>query len=45
ETKRNEFNQSLFQIDRCYESHSTLIGEKLWIAASDDLAVSQLANF
>jgi hypothetical protein len=24
ETKRNEFNQSLFQIDQCYESHSTL---------------------
>jgi hypothetical protein len=24
ETKRNEFNQSLHQIDQCYESHSTL---------------------
>jgi hypothetical protein len=24
EIKRNEFNQSLFQIDQCYESHSTL---------------------
>ena len=24
ETKRTEFNQSLFQIDQCYESHSTL---------------------
>lgn len=24
ESKRNEFNQSLFQIDQCYESHSTL---------------------
>lgn len=24
ETKRKEFNQSLFQIDQCYESHSTL---------------------
>ncbi|CAF2706269.1 unnamed protein product [Rotaria sp. Silwood2] len=44
ETKRNEFNQSLFQIDQCYESHSTLVGEKLWIAPGDDLAVSQLTN-
>ncbi|CAF1281560.1 unnamed protein product [Adineta steineri] len=44
ETKRNELNQSLFQIDQCYESHSTLIGEKLWIAPGDDLAVSQLAH-
>lgn len=24
ESKRNEFNQSLYQIDQCYESHSTL---------------------
>jgi len=24
EKKRNELNQSLFQIDQCYESHSTL---------------------
>jgi len=24
EAKRNELNQSLFQIDQCYESHSTL---------------------
>ncbi len=24
ESKRNELNQSLFQIDQCYESHSTL---------------------
>lgn len=24
ETKRNELNQSLFQMDQCYESHSTL---------------------
>jgi len=24
ETKRNELNQSLYQIDQCYESHSTL---------------------
>lgn len=44
EKQRNEFNQSLFQIDQCYESHSTLIGEKLWISPGDDLAVSQLAN-
>ncbi|CAF1169033.1 unnamed protein product [Rotaria sordida] len=44
ETKRNEFNQSLFQVDQCYESHSTLMGEKLWIAPGDDLAVSQLTN-
>ncbi|UJR37786.1 hypothetical protein I4U23_030477 [Adineta vaga] len=44
EVKRNEFNQSLFQMDQCYESHSTLIGEKLWITPGDDLAVSQLAH-
>ncbi|CAF2092864.1 unnamed protein product [Rotaria magnacalcarata] len=42
--KTAEFNQSLFQVNQCYESHSTLIGEKLWIAPGDDLAVSQLAN-
>lgn len=24
EEKRNEINQSLFQVDQCYESHSTL---------------------
>jgi len=24
ETKKNEFNQSLFKIDHCYQSHSTL---------------------
>ncbi len=24
EIKRNEFNQTLFQINQCYESHSTL---------------------
>jgi hypothetical protein len=44
ESKRNELNENLFKIDQCYESHSTLIGEKLWIAPGDDLAVSQLAN-
>ncbi|CAF1271618.1 unnamed protein product [Rotaria sp. Silwood1] len=44
ETKRNELNQSLFQIDQCYESHSTLIGKTLWVSPGDDLAVSQLSN-
>ncbi|CAF2531404.1 unnamed protein product [Rotaria sp. Silwood2] len=44
ETKKNEFSQSLFQIDRCYESHSTLIGGQLWRSPGDDLAVYQLSN-
>ncbi|CAF1211326.1 unnamed protein product [Adineta steineri] len=43
ETQRNKFNQSLFQIDQCYESHSTLLGDRLWRAPGDDLAVSQLS--
>ncbi|UJR08462.1 hypothetical protein I4U23_012731 [Adineta vaga] len=43
ETKRLEYNQSLFQIDQCYESHSTLVGDRLWRAPGDDLAVSQLS--
>ncbi|CAF3573637.1 unnamed protein product [Rotaria sp. Silwood1] len=44
ETKKNELNQSLFQIDGCFESHSTLIGPRLWRSPGDDLAVSQLSN-
>ncbi|CAF0976808.1 unnamed protein product [Rotaria sordida] len=44
ETKKKELIQSLFQIDRCYESHSTLIGNRLWKSPGDDLAVSQLSN-
>ncbi|CAF3353530.1 unnamed protein product [Rotaria socialis] len=44
ENKTAEFTHSLFQVNQCYESHSTLIGAKLWIAPGDDLAVSQLAN-
>ncbi|CAF0868101.1 unnamed protein product [Adineta ricciae] len=43
DTTRIEYNQSLFQIDRCYEGHSTLVGDKLWRAPGDDLAVSQLS--
>ncbi|CAF3440943.1 unnamed protein product [Rotaria socialis] len=42
DTQRMELNQTLFQIDRCYESHSTLVGDRLWRSPGDDLAVYQL---
>jgi len=42
--RQSKTNESLFHFDRCYESHSTLLGERLWRSPGDVLAVAQLTN-